>query len=92
MIFLENLDLVSTPQVKTPRNPAPPSQASGWWRLLGVVVLETSRESLLGHVQELVQVDPSVGELPEGSLLLLFHFRLFGVFWGSGEEEGKTCI
>lgn len=30
----------------------------------------------LGHVQELVQVHSSVGELPEGSLLLLLCVRL----------------
>ena len=31
---------------------------------------------LLGHVQELVQVHTSVGELPEGTLLLDLGFRL----------------
>lgn len=31
---------------------------------------------LLGHVQELVQVHTSVGELPEGTLLLDLHVRL----------------
>lgn len=30
----------------------------------------------LGHVQELVQVHSSVGELPEGTLLLLLGVRL----------------
>ena len=32
---------------------------------------------LLGHVQELVQVHTSVGELPEGTLLLDLNVRLW---------------
>lgn len=32
--------------------------------------------NLLGHVQKLVQVDTSVGELPEGTLLFDFSIRL----------------
>jgi hypothetical protein len=31
---------------------------------------------LLGHVQKLVEVHAAVGELAEGPLLLLLHFRL----------------
>ena len=34
---------------------------------------------LLGHVQELVQVHTSVGELPEGTLLLDLNVRLWRI-------------
>lgn len=31
---------------------------------------------LLGHVKELIQINTPIGKLPEGTLLLLLHFRL----------------
>lgn len=38
--------------------------------------ISTNNSNLLGHVQKLVQVHTSVGELPEGTLLLDLGIRL----------------
>lgn len=41
-----------------------------------MLCISSNNSNLLGHVQKLVQVHTSVGELPEGTLLLDLGIRL----------------
>jgi len=47
---------------------------------------------LIGHVQQLVEVHATVGELEEGSLLRLFYFSHLGGCLGKGSVVSVCAV